>query len=340
MGNSRRTRTCARLRLLLWRSARPANAQRTIHRASRLCTRTNPIRLGKRAAPHSTRHCPPTPEPSPLPTATRVIQVPTPRPTSSPGPTSAFAGAIQKAWDKSQTATAYRMEFDVSASGNLRNLPGLMNSNQETALFTMSGAVSGKDTQMVLKGWLSMFLGGDANKGFEIMSVGNKTYIRGPAAMFGAPENKWYVANDQFKSNLTNSRGFLSSTQPIDWNGFQKSSSETLDGRRCDVFRADRDATNRLFLNLDTQGTRTQDLFDALDNAEIKLWLCDDGYFHQLTMNLEGHQSAAPTDKVSMQVRVHLFDYNANIKIAPPANPAPMQMPSLGLVTPSQTKPK
>ncbi|MEW5720416.1 MAG: hypothetical protein AB1817_17460, partial [Chloroflexota bacterium] len=283
----------------------------------------------------------PTPEPSPLPTATRVIQLPTSRPTPSPGPTSAFAGAIRQAWDKSQTATAYRMEFDMSAKGNLGNLPGLTSSNQELVLFSMSGAVNGKDTQMVFKGWLSMFLGGDANQGFEMMRVGDKNYVRGPAAMFGAPENKWYVANDQFKSNLTDSRNPLNSKQPVDWDGFQKSGNETLDGKRCDIFRADRDTTYRFFQDLDTQGTQTQDLFDTLDDAEIKLWLCDDGYFHQLTMNLVGYQRAQPTDKVSMQVRIRLYDFGANIKITPPANPAPMQMPFFGLTTPTPTtKPK
>ncbi len=89
-----------------------------------------------------------TPEPSPLPTATRVVQLPTTRPTPTPGPTSAFAGAIRQAWDKSQTATAYRMEFDMGAKGNLGNLPGLTNPNQELVLFSMNGAVNGKDTQM------------------------------------------------------------------------------------------------------------------------------------------------------------------------------------------------
>jgi hypothetical protein len=281
----------------------------------------------------------PTPEPLPLPTATRVIQLPTSRPTPPPGPTSAFAGAIRQAWDKSQTATAYRMDFDMSARGNLANFPGVTNPNQELVLFTVSSIVNGKDTQMVFKGWLSTFLGGDPNKGFEMMSVGDKAYVRGPIPMFGAPENKWYVANDQFKSSFTSSRNPLNSKQPVDWNGFEKSGSETLDGRRCDVFRGDRDTTYRLFLDLETQGTRTQDLFDALDNAEIKLWLCDDGYFHQLTMSLEGYQSAKPTDKVSMQVRIHLYDFNISVKITPPANPVPMQMPSFGLATPT-TKPK
>jgi hypothetical protein len=123
----------------------------------------------------------------------------------------------------------------------------------------------------------------------------------------------------------------------MDLNGFRKTGSETLDGQRCDVYTADKNSSLELFRSLNTSGAPNQDALGALDNAETKIWICDDGYFHQLAMNMEGHSQSNPAQKTAIQLKMRVFDLNANIKITAPANAAPMQAPAFFFGTPTAT---
>jgi hypothetical protein len=280
----------------------------------------------------------PTPSATPtaIPTATRVFAPPPPPPTRTPAP----PNPLSNAWAKAETATAYRMDFDMTMKGALGNIPGVTGATQELSLFTMTGAIAGKDSHIVFKGFIASFLGGDPAKGFEMMTVGGKTYIRGPLAMMGATENKWYVGGTgQVTSSLPSADDFIgkSSSQNVDWNIFKKTSTETFDNRRCDVYTGDKNAALTMFQALDLQSTTDFNALSQLDSADIKFWVCDDGYMHQLVMNMEAHDAKKPTDKITMLLRVHLYDFNANIKITPPANAAPLTGSFFGIVTSTPT---
>lgn len=292
----------------------------------------------------------PTPRPSftPIPTstpqatATLVIQIPTrasptARATVVVGTRTAAAGAIQKAFDQSAAAKSYRLELEMTAQGDFGIVPGLTNPNQALPMFGMSGEVNGKDNHFVFKGWLSAFLGGDMTKGFEIMRAGDKTFVKGPLPMFGAPEDKWYVADSSFKSSFSDPNQMLNTNQNADLNGFRKTGTEPLDGKRCDVYTADKDSSLGLFRSINAGGAQAEDTLGALDNAVTKIWICEDGYLHQLSMQIEGHNKDKPTQKISMQIKFRISNLNADIKITPPANAAPMQAPSFFFGTPTAT---
>lgn len=269
-------------------------------------------------------------------TATRVFVPPTLPPTRTPGPPS----PLSNAWAKAETATSYRMEFDMTMKGALGNLPGATGSNQELSLFSMTGEIAGKDSHIVFKGFVASFLGGDPAKGFEMMTVGGKTYIRGPLAMMGATENKWYVGGTgQVSSNLPKADDFIgkSSSQNVDWSAFKKTSTETFDNRRCDVYTGDKNAALSMLSSLDLQSTTDLSVLSQLDSADIKFWICDDGYVHQMLMNMEAHDAKKPTDKITMLFRVHLYDFNGNIKLTPPANAVPLSGSFFGIVTSTPT---
>ncbi len=231
------------------------------------------------------------------------------------------------------------MDFDTTIKGALGTLPGSPGTNQELSFLSMSGSFTGKNSHLVLKGFIATFLGGDPTKGLETMNIDGKTYIRGPVAMLGAPEDKWYVSTSQAAGNLPRTDTFIgkSSTQNVDWNIFKKTGTETFDNRRCDVYTGDKHAAREMFTSLDLGGTTNLDTLDQLDNAEIKFWVCDDGYMHQMLLNMEAHDAKKPTDKITLQLRLHLYDFGANIKLTPPPNPAPLQMP-LFSTTPTKTQ--
>ncbi|MBI5303313.1 MAG: hypothetical protein HY868_14355 [Chloroflexi bacterium] len=279
----------------------------------------------------------PTTAPTPRPTATLVIARPTTRPSPVVGTRTAAASAIENAWKKSELAKTYRFDFGMSAKGNLKGFPGVTNATQEIALFQITGAMNNKDSHITAKGLLSAFIGGDPTKGFEMMTVGGKTFVKGPIAMFSAPEDKWYVANSSLKTSFTDSNQVIQSGQSVDWNGFKKTAAETLDSRRCDVYTADKDATLNLFSAIASQTGQTSDVIDTMDNAETKLWICDDGYFHQASLILEGHAENQPTQKVSIRVQARAFDYNTNVSIIAPTNAAPMETPSFNFQFPTAT---
>lgn len=287
----------------------------------------------------------PTETRTPQATATLVIQIPTrasptARATTVIGTRTAAASTIQKAFDQTSTAKTYRIAFDMSAKGDLTGFPGMTSINQEMSLFGMSGSVNGKNSHLVFKGVLSALFGGDVNKGFEIMSVEGQTFIKGPMPMFGAPEDKWYAASSSFKSSFGEPSQMMNTNQNVDLNGFRKTVTEQLDGRKCDVYVADKEASLGLARSINTGTTSTEDALGSLDSAETKIWICDDGYLHQLAMNLEGHDKSKPTQKMAFQIKFRVSDLNTDIKIAAPANAAPMQAPSFSFGTPTATPKK
>jgi len=299
-------------------------------------------------------------EPTALPSATWVIQPPqtqsdaaalgtraplppnvTPPSTATRRPTIQPVGPIMTAWSKAQNVTAYRIEFDWTVTGNLPDIPANWQTAQGVPLFGIAGAVNGKDSQMKLKGLLAVIFTGDPTKSIEILTIGGKTYLHGPAPMFGAPEDKWYAATGQatFSTNMNEGMPDVPGDPTIDWNAFKKTGAEILDGRRCDVYSGDKNTTIKLFQSASRE-TPSGSGLDNIENATTKFWICDDGYLHQWTMNVEGRTKERPNEKVSFQIRLHVWDFNANIKLTPPANPAPLQMPSFDFAMPTPTKPK
>jgi len=131
----------------------------------------------------------------------------------------------------------------------------------------------------------------------------------------------------------------LNTNQDADLNGFRKTGTEPLDDKRCDVYTADKESRLGLFRSINTAGAQAEDTLGALDNAETKIWICEDGYLRQLTMRLDGHNKDKPTQKISMQIKFRISNLNVAVKITPPANAAPMQAPFFfGTPTPTPTR--
>jgi hypothetical protein len=303
-----------------------------------LPAQTGATSVGTRA---STPFAPPST--APFGSAQGMAQSATPGATATRRPTIQPVGPIMTAWSKAQSVTTYRIEFDWTIKGNVSDMPPGWDIAKGMPLFGIAGTLVGKDSQIAFKGIMAVLFTGDPTKSVEFLTIGNQTYIRGPAPMLGAPENKWYTSSGQgtFSTNMNEGISDMPDDPTIDWGSFKKTATETFDGKRCDVYSGDKNATLKLFQSVNAKETTSKQSLDTIDNAETKFWICDDGYLHQWTMNVDGRNKDKPTDKVSFQIRLHLWDFNANIKLTPPANPAPLQMPSFdfGFATPT-TKPK
>jgi hypothetical protein len=298
------------------------------------------------------------PPPTVMPTATWVLAPPqagttvvgtrapltpnvTPAATATRPPTLQPTGPLMTAWSKTQKATTYRIEFQIAMSGNLPDLPPAWQLAQGMPVLGLTAAVNGKDAHMKMQGLLAMLLTGNPAQALEIMTIGGKIYLRGPAPMLGAPEAKWYVLTGQSNFSMNYQEMLETPSDPtIDWNSFKKTTTEVLDGRRCDVYMGDKNVTLKFFDAIATTTGQGQDSLGNITNATSKFWVCDDGYLHQLLMNVEGASPNKPSEKVSFQVRLHAWDFNTNIKLTAPATAVPLPNTSFNFffATPTRTK--
>jgi hypothetical protein len=298
-----------------------------------------PILATATSVPPTATSIPPTSAPSAIP--------PTSAATSSGG--AGAPGSLSGALAKVKAATAFRMDMQVSANGafglTLDQTPTASatpapSSNQEITLFSISGEVNKKDSHFKMGGFVAAVLGVDPNKGMEIITVGDKSYIHGPVALLGATGDQWYEMPTQQAGAVEPPLTPDTFLQSLSSNGmnpsdFQKTGSESLDNQSCDVYSAGKDVIAKGFQDLG-QATGGSNNNQVIDSGDFRFWVCGDGYLHQMRLNVQGHDQNNPAQKGEFTMVMHLNDINGNISIQAPANAQPLQLPSfLNLGTPT-----
>lgn len=258
-----------------------------------------------------------------LPRATRKPATVAPTRTRVPGP-------IQDAWDKTARAQAQRFEMGMTLAGDIWNLPGATGSKIEFSFMSFSGELQGHDSHFIMKGYaVDMMI--PSSKGLEIITLGDKVYVHGPVPLLNAPEAKWYVE----KMNVIDRSRPLS--RPIDWMGYgysnpnwsglKQAGQETVDGKKCDVYRGDKTAALLWYQSANPEDIPDQDAFADFDAADVAVWICNDGYVHQFITSLTTHSKYDVKQKGTMQLKMHFYDINGAIKITAPPSPVPMNLP-------------
>jgi hypothetical protein len=267
----------------------------------------------------------------------------TAQPRATIDPNNPVAVAFDAAMKKSQETNQGRFTMDFVMEGDFGSeIPSAYVQDGKVALFALSGKTKDKDTHVALKGMLSAMLGADPVKGIEFITVDGKTYLRGPLTFLGITDDKWYVSSGE--SSLTPDNAspdqILSGIEGnLDWQGITAAGTEQLDGLNCQVYVADKFAT---LGGIKAIGSATDQLpsdFDP-DNVEIaetKFWLCEDGYFHQMTLQIKGKDKNNPSKTVGMSATVHLYDFDGNFEIRAPENAVPLDMSKFGIMSPTQT---
>ncbi|HWQ11654.1 MAG TPA: hypothetical protein VNL77_02575 [Roseiflexaceae bacterium] len=296
------------------------------------------------AAPTST----PAPTDTPAPTNTPVptdtpAPTNTPAPTDTPIPAAGAAGggaaqAINAGLEKVKDASAYRVSIQMDASGDLGLGAPEVAQGGPLQLIAMEGEVAGADSHVTLKGVLSAFMGADPEQGLELITAGGKSYVRGPAPLLGATEAKWYELPQDGSSPASSLRsdaivGGLTEAN-MDLSGFQEAGEEELDGQRCQVYTGDKEATIKAFEQVGSQGLPGPQSFAEVRRAELRFWICEDGYFHQLVLDTEGVPEGQETP-VAYTLTMRLYDFDADITVEAPEDAAKLETPALGLPTPT-----
>jgi hypothetical protein len=308
-----------------------------------LCLSVALIVSGCGGAPEPTATAVP---PTFVPTAVPPTQLPPTQvpPTQPPASTGTQGGPLLDALNQVKAATTYRVDLVIQGQGNFAAgagpTPEAGATDKPMTLVMMKGEVNGKDAHFTLQGVLTSFLGIDPEKTFEVITSDGKAYVKGPVPLLGATEEKWYEAPPNAASvaqpPLTPG-SFLESfgesgINPAD---FKQLGTESLDGKSCQVLAGDKTAVINAFSKLGGATGATQEDLDSIDNAEFKFWVCDDGYLHQVKMLVEGHDKTKPDQKGSFEILMKITDFNADIKITPPADAIPLKLP--GQETPAVT---
>jgi SH3-like domain-containing protein len=246
-------------------------------------------------------------------------------------PAGAAGDALKSALTKTAPVTVYRMDMDMTAKGALASgLDGTTaGASQEELILALSAAVNGKDAQFTMKGLLNSFMGADPKVGVEFITVGGKNYVHGPLPTLGAKENKWYIASDtQTLGSMAQSHD-LGALARADMSAFNITGSESLDNRRCDIYGSnDKLAIAKAMQSFNTGTMAGAGDMQGMDSAELKFWVCDDGYFHKLYMAFEGANKATPANKGGIAMSFHIYDLNAAITITPPAGALALEQPA------------
>lgn len=272
-----------------------------------------------------------------LPTPARAVPALTPTPIILPATTptpSAAAGSdaetLVNALLRVKTATRYRFEVTIIGRGALtvgRSITSESGSEpKEVILVSLQGAIRDQDAHLVIS--RPTFLTANPDRPLEVIHVGGKSYLKGPLPLVGANQDTWYELAPQMSNPV---QPALLPGQVLDLFGAEgldpadlKRGSESLDGQSCDVYSGDTSALLRALNRLENATGATPNL-DSIDRTEFMLWVCEDGYIHQVRLLIEGHDKS--DQKGSYQVLIKLSDWNGDIQITPPVDAQPLDGP-------------
>ena len=263
--------------------------------------------LGACGAPPPTAAPPPTGTalptfPASFPSSTPVM-IPSPAFTPPPRPLTPTPSAFAAALAKTQAAPKYRVAMTLAVK---------QGSAPPFAL-DLKGEVNGSDAHSAYQ------LGSDK---IEFTTARGQYFVKG-ARMLGLPTTtKWYsitpdladAARPPFSpDDLLDD--FAAQTGKL---VFQAGARELLDGQTCQVWRYVPKTTIETGLSNALGADQDGSAFGALEQAEIKLWLCDDGAAHQLTIDIAAHNPKNAAEKGTVKLLLHLWDLNAAITIDTP----------------------
>lgn len=169
------------------------------------------------------------------------------------------------------------------------------------------------------------------NEQIEFIAARGQFFAKGARSLGLPTATRWYTLTpdlaDAARPPFGPEEVLTSFLAQVPKETFQPFAREALDALACQVWRyipktlAETGISNTLGSDLENSA------FGALDQAEIKLWLCDDGALHQLSVEIASHNPRRATEKGSAKLLLHVWDFqNASIKIEPPGNAEKFQI--------------
>lgn len=247
-------------------------------------------------------------------------------PSTSGSAPSGSGNPFLDALTKAKGATKYQIDFSMAFGGMEKG------KYQESPFMSFSGKVDGDNSDVFLNGGLLSSLYTTSGNGkVEILDAGGTEYLKGASSLMGVIKldpNTWYISNQKSASSF---KDIAKPDQVSTWTSggklsdFQKVRSESLDNQSCDVYLYDLKSVKNAALVGLLGSSQSKSNFDAIDKAEVNLWVCGDGYLHKYNLDYEGHSSADATQKGALKMSWHVWDVNgSDISVQAPSGAKPM----------------
>ncbi len=272
---------------------------------------------------------------------------PLPFPTASVTPTAKAANpvpskaSLKEAITQSLDSKVFRLQLQVFATGLDPAMIGDMGIDTEgpASILDVSGAFNHDDMHLTVGGLLPVFLGVDPEKGLEFMAADGQNYIRGPIALIGMTEERWYVSSEDVSSLAPvpiDSDELLSDFDDEDFDQMVamlaagQTSRVMLEGVQCTLYTLEAEAMADFIEELDIEQEDPLLEPDEIQDVEIKVWVCDDGYFHQAEMAMmlqpEEDSSGFITEQgLQISILLRLYDFDQDIAITAPTDALPLE---------------
>mgnify|MGYP005837821677 CR=1 FL=1 len=171
------------------------------------------------------------------------------------------------------------------------------------------------------------------------MAADEQNYIRGPIALIGITEERWYVSSEDMSSLAPvpiDSDELLSDfdeekfDQMVAMLAAGQTSRVMLEGVQCTLYTLDAEAMADFIEKLDIEQEDPLLEPDEIEDVELKVWVCDDGYFHQAEMSMmlqpEDDSSGFITEQgLQISILLRLYDFDQDIAITAPTDALPLE---------------
>lgn len=259
-----------------------------------------------------------TPTPTATPTATETPTA-TPTVTNTAPPTLAATRTPKPATATPVLTGLQRGLRQTASSRSFRFQMNMFYSDpyQEIEMLSAEGEMSGSAAHMFMSTLPGFFPSGNAPK-LEMITVGTKTYVKGPVPYSKADQPKWYVYPPKTGSSAAvKPSGFLTP----EMTRYDKIGVEEVDGKSCEVYTIDKEAARQALI---ASGAITAKQMEQVVNIEATYWLCGDGYIHRSRVRIDSKYVLNPSTTTIMRLEIRFLDFNAPVEIVEPVGAEPM----------------
>lgn len=211
---------------------------------------------------------------------------------------------------KTRQSKLYRVTFNFVMSagedGQVKSQPFL----------AFDGEINGETNRILYNGGAFNEMLGGGNR-IEMISIPNKTYLKGTDLYGTTDAGQWYVLPD---SGITKPPFDVDDMLLLTGDDFSAAKTVgvmSVDGQACQQWLLDFRA--RAGALLDMTGADTTSDINVVDSAEARFTACADGYLHAMQWHVTTHSASHATDTGALAIAVRLFDFDAqNIIITAP----------------------
>jgi hypothetical protein len=232
---------------------------------------------------------------------------------------------VQDALARTRDLEMYRLTMRSSQPDSLE-----IDMDQAWTSVEYTSTIRFDDAQFALRGPSLLIWGLDPDHGLDVINVGGRTYVHGPLPLSGASFDGWYdmsrYSSAWFYPWQPVERVVDTLTGHIRPEELTHAGQETIDNQLCTIFQTGRIATLAAFRRF---GGKTDQLDrDSIEDtyrdfivrrAALALWVCDDGYVHQLTVDMRATTLETSPQISGSSMRVRISDINRPIAIEAPA---------------------